>query len=117
MKTSEAAAWTSLEARARALQKLLTGKIPHNSKLYKILAAQDPAVALFLLAFAPVSGVRDKIKTYFAQIYPLARAVTDEEVEQQSGLKRTAPKFAAAREAYVAARLDKKPDKGEAAKP
>jgi tRNA nucleotidyltransferase (CCA-adding enzyme) len=117
MKASEASAWTGLEAQAKALQKLLTGRIAQNSKLHKILSAQDPAVALFLLAFAPVSGVRDKIKSYFTVIHPLARAVTDAEVEQQSGLKRTSPKFAAAREAYVTALVDKKPEKVEVPPP
>jgi tRNA nucleotidyltransferase (CCA-adding enzyme) len=117
MKASEASGWTGLEAQAKALQKVLTGKISQPSKLYKILSGQDPAVAMFLLAFAQVSGARDKIKNYFTVIYPLARAVTDAEVEQQSGLKRTSPKFAAAREVFVAALVDKKPEKVEVPPP
>jgi tRNA nucleotidyltransferase/poly(A) polymerase len=117
MKASEASGWTGIEAQAKTLQKLLMGKISQPSKLYKILSGQDPAVAMFLLAFAPVPGVREKIKNYFTVIYPLARAVTDAEVEQKVALKRTSPKFAAAREAYVTALVDKKPEKVEVPPP
>jgi len=117
MKPSEANAWTGLEAHAKAVQKLLTGKqTALHSRLYRTLLAEDPAVALFLLGFSPLQPVRDRIKTYFTQLRPLAGSITDQEVEQ-TGVKRDSGKFAAARDAFVAARLDRKtPGKAEAAK-
>jgi tRNA nucleotidyltransferase (CCA-adding enzyme) len=118
MKASEAAAWTDLESRAKSLQKQLISKqASQNFRLYKLLASQDPAVALFLLAFSPLRLVRERIKTYFTQLRPLARSVDDREVEAAGGVKRGSPKFAAAREAYLMSRLEKKvPAKSEAPK-
>jgi tRNA nucleotidyltransferase (CCA-adding enzyme) len=112
MKASEAALWTGLEARAKTLQKLLASRqTARFSGLYRTLSTQDLASALFLLAFAPAPGVKEKIATYFTQLYPLARTVNDAEVEAQTGVKRSSPKFASAREAHLAALLDKKPEK------
>lgn len=117
MKAAEARPWTELEARARALQKTLSGKqMTQNSRLYRAVAEEDPAVVMFLLAFSPLPGVRERLKNYFTQLRPAAAGIKDEEVEQL-GVKRESPKFAPLREAYVAARLDKKiTNKEDAAK-
>ncbi|HYM10586.1 MAG TPA: hypothetical protein VEU62_07635 [Bryobacterales bacterium] len=117
MRASEAAAWTDLESRAKTLQKTLASKqAAQNSKLYKLLDSHDPAVALFLLAFSPLQPVREKVKNYFIHLHPLARSIDDREVEAAAGVKRESAKFAAARDAYIATRLDKKPPKPETAK-
>lgn len=106
LKTSEAKVWTDLESQARALQKTVAGKqMVQNSRLFEAVSAEDPAVALFLIAFSPQPAVRDRLRTYFARLRPAASAVRDEDVEAL-GVKRTSPKFEAARDAYVAARLD-----------
>ena len=108
MRAAEAGPWTRLESQAKTLQKTLAGKqAAQNSRLYRILSAEDPAAALFLMAFSPQQPVRERIKTYFTKLRPLARDLTDQEIEQQ-GVKRDSPKFASVREAYLMARLDKK---------
>jgi tRNA nucleotidyltransferase/poly(A) polymerase len=108
MKAAEARPWTELESRARELQKKLSGKqMAQNSRLYQTLSPEDPAVVMFLLAFSKLQGVRERLKNYFTHLRPAATGIKDEEVEQL-GVKRGSPKFAPLREAYVAARLDKK---------
>ncbi len=112
LRASDARAWTDLERRAKDLQKALTSRqAALNSGVYRLLFQQDPAVALFLLTFWPLKPVREKIRTYFSQLRPLARSIEDKEIEQATGIKRDSPKFAAARESYLLARLDKKPAK------
>jgi tRNA nucleotidyltransferase/poly(A) polymerase len=76
MKTAEAKPWTDLEAQARALQKALAGK-SQNSRAHEALRGADPAVALFLMAFSPMPGVRERVKSYFAQMAPAAEARAD----------------------------------------
>ncbi len=117
LKAAEATAWTELETEARTLQKTLAGQqMVQNSRLYEAVTAADPAVALFLIAFSPVPEVRERLKAYFAELRPAAGKVRDEEIEEL-GVKRGSPKFEKLREAYVAARLDKKfNSKEEAAK-
>jgi tRNA nucleotidyltransferase/poly(A) polymerase len=117
LRASEAAAWLELEARGRALQKIVASKQgTPPSKLFRLLDSQDPAVAVFLLAFSPVQTVRERIKNYFTYLRPLAQSLEDKEVEA-AGVKRDSPKFAAAREAYLTTKLDKKPVKPEAEAP
>lgn len=107
MKTAEAAAWMNLEHRAKAVQKLLTSKqAAQNSRLYKMLESQDPALAVFLLGFSPLQPVRERVKHYFTHLRPLVRDFDDKEVEAL-GAKPGTPKFAALREAHLAGKLDK----------
>ena len=113
MRASEASGWLEIETRAKALQRAVASKqATPRSGLYRLLSAQDPALAVFVLAFSPFQQVRERIKTYFTQLWPLAQSFDDKEVEA-SGVKRESPKFAAAREALLAVRLDKKPPKVE----
>ncbi|MBI3696865.1 MAG: CCA tRNA nucleotidyltransferase, partial [Acidobacteria bacterium] len=107
MKTAEAAAWMNLEHRAKAVQKLLTSKqAGQNSKLYKMLEPQDPALALFLLGFSPLQPVRERVKHYFTHLRPPVRDFDDKEIEAL-GAKPGTPKFASLRDAHLAAKLDK----------
>lgn len=108
LKGSEAKPWTELEAQAKSLQKTLLGKpMAQCSRLYKTLAGEDPAVALYLLAFSPLQAARERLKSYYTELRPAAEAVTDEEIEKL-GVVRAAPQFSPLREAYLAAKLDKK---------
>ncbi len=117
MRAAEASAWMDLETRAKSLQKALASKqATPNSRLYRLLSSHDISLVLFLLAFSPLQVVRERIKTYFTQLRPIAQTLDDQEIEAL-GVKRGSPKFAAQREAYLMARLDKKPfAKTEAAK-
>jgi len=100
--------WTELEARGKGLQKGLPGKSgSQNSNLFRLLSDQDPALTLFLFAFSPLQPVRERLRHYFAKLRPLARDVTEREIEQL-GVKPDSPKFARVREAYLTARLDNK---------
>ncbi len=114
---SEASAWAGLEKRAKALQKAVAGKQAEvNSRLFKTLASQDPAVALFLMAFSPLQSVRERVKSYFAELRPLAGSLNDKDLEDL-GFKPGTGKFAAARGAYLALKLDGKiMEKADAAK-
>lgn len=114
---AEARAWTELETRAKPLQKILTSKqAGQNSKLYRLLEAEDAAVLLFLHAFSPLAAVREKIKAYLTKLRPLARSLSDQDLDGL-GVKPDSPKFARLREAYLTARLDNKiKSKAEAAK-
>lgn len=115
MRASEAAGWLEIETRAKALQRAVASKqATPNSRLYPLLLAQDPALAVFLMAFSPFQHVRERLKTYFTRLWPLAQSFDDKEVEA-TGVKRDSPKFAAAREALLAIRLDKRPPKVEPA--
>jgi tRNA nucleotidyltransferase/poly(A) polymerase len=117
LKADEAKAWTELETRARTLQKTLAGKqMAQNSRLYEAVTAEDPAVALFLIAYSQVKEVRDRLRSYFRELRPAVSKVRDEEIEEL-GAKRGTAKFEKLREAYLAARLDKKiSNKDEAVK-
>ncbi len=117
LKAAEAKPWTELETQARTLQKTLTGKqMVQNSRLYEAVTAEDPAVALFLIAYSRVQEVRQRLRSYFRELRPAVSKVRDEEIEEL-GVKRGSPKFEKVREAYVAARLDGKiTSKEEAAK-
>ncbi len=107
MKASEAGAWMALEQRAKGLQKLLTSKqAAHNSKLYKMLESQDPALTLFLLGFSTLQPVRERIKHYFTHLRPMVRDFDQKEIEAL-GAKPGTARFVALREAHLAAKLDK----------
>ncbi len=108
MRGAEARSWTDLEARAKALQKTLTGKQgAMNSRVYRLLSAEDPALLLFLLTYGTQQPVREKIRNYLTKLRPLAGGITDQEIEAL-GVKRESAKFARLRETYIAAKLDNK---------
>ncbi len=117
LRGADSRSWTGLESRAKALQRTLAGKqLAQPSRAYRLLAEQDAALLLYVLAFSPLAPVREKIRNYLTKLRPLARSLDDHDLDEL-GVKRDTPRFARLREAYLTARLDNKiKSKADAAK-
>ena len=108
---SAAAAWQSLESRARKLERELKGaKLQKASLLYQLASNAPPELMLYLLLRSNQRIVQDRIRNYLQKYLPAAQEITDREIEQM-GLKPGTPKFMKAKEAAIATRLDSRPKK------
>ncbi len=108
---AEMDAVAKMEARAKKLEKELTGaKLQRPSVLYALLSKLPGELLVFLLMRSNQRLVTDRIKNYLQKYLPAAKEISEEEIEQEIG-KPGGPKYEKAREKLVAARLDARPKK------
>lgn len=100
------AQWNQLDPRAKKLEKALASpKLNRASLIYATLVKAPGDEILFLLGRSANRTVTDRLKSYLQKHLPTALEVTDADVAARGAVPGT-PKFAAAREAYIAGRLD-----------
>jgi len=103
---SDVAQWQHLEPRAKKLEKALaSAKLNRASLIYAALVKAAGDEILFLMCRSANRTVTDRLKAYLQKHLPTALEVTDADVASRGAVPGT-PKFAAAREAYIAGRLD-----------
>jgi tRNA nucleotidyltransferase/poly(A) polymerase len=106
-------AWQRLESHSRKLEQALkSAQIKKPSGVYRVLSKARPEEILFLLCHSPERTVHDRIRNYVQKYLPAAQEITEAELLAVPGEPGT-PKHEKAREAFVAARLDRRPKKVE----
>jgi len=103
--------WQKLEARAKKLETALrSARIRKPSQVYQIVVSAQPDELLFLLYHSALKPVQERLKNYFQKYLPLVQEITPEEwaaLEPKPGT----PKYAKARDEFIANRLDRRPPK------
>ncbi len=101
--------WQKLEARAKKLETALrSARIRKASQVYQIVLPAQPDEVLFLLYHSTLKPVQERLKNYFQKYLPLVQEITPEEwatVDAKPGT----PRYAKARDEFIANRLDRRP--------
>lgn len=112
LEKEDVSAWQKLETAAKKLEKDLKGAaLQKPSKLYSLLQKAPGEQILFLMVKSGERLVHDRIKNYLQKYLPSAMEVTDRDVAAAAGLEPGHPKFAKARQEFIAKRLDARPKK------
>ena len=104
--------WQQLEAKSKKLEKVI--KAPALKKLsmvYKTLKDAPGEQLVFLLMNSNERIVQDRIKNHLQKLIGMAQEVTDEEVFEATKIAPGAPKFAKAKDDFIAKKLDSRPRK------
>ena len=104
--------WQQLEAKAKKLEKEI--KAPALKKLslvYKTLKDAPGEQMVFLLMNSNERIVQDRIKNHLQKLVGMAQEVTDQEVFEATKIAPGAPKFAKAKDDFIAKKLDSRPRK------
>jgi tRNA nucleotidyltransferase/poly(A) polymerase len=100
-----------IEAKAKKLETALRSpKIRKPSHVYQIMGSAAPEDVLFLLYHSAVKPVQERLRNYFQKYLPLLQETPEEEwakIEPKPGT----PKYAKAREEFIAELLNRKPKK------
>jgi len=103
--------WVKLEARAKKLENALkTARLKKPSQVYQILSKAAGDEVVFLLYHSQNKIVQERIRNYIQKYMPLAQEFPVSELETIAAKPGT-PKFEKAREALLAAHLDRRPRK------
>jgi tRNA nucleotidyltransferase (CCA-adding enzyme) len=109
--------WQKLEARAKKLETALkSARLKKPSQVYQILSKAAGDEVVFLLYHSPNKQVQERIRNYIQKYVPLALEFPASELEG-IGAKPGTPKFEKAKEALLAAHLDRRPRKPAALPP
>jgi tRNA nucleotidyltransferase/poly(A) polymerase len=103
--------WTKLEARAKKLESALkAARIKKPSQVYQLLSKAPGDEAVFLLYRSQNKVVQERIRNYIQKYIPLAQEFPASELDKIAAKPGT-PKFEKARDALLAAHLDRRPRK------
>ena len=99
--------WQKLGPRAKKLEGALkAARVKKASHVYFIVNAAPADEILFVLYHSALKPVQERLRNHFQKYLPMIQEITPEEwatVETKPG-----PKYAKAREAFIANRLDRK---------
>jgi tRNA nucleotidyltransferase/poly(A) polymerase len=110
---AEVDAWQKLEARSKKLEtSLKSARLKKPSQVYHAVTQAQPDEVLFLLYKSAVKPVQERLRNYFQKYLVAVQEITPEEWATVEG-KPGAPKYAKARDEFVARRLDRRPKKVE----
>lgn len=104
--------WQQLEAKAKKLEKEI--KSPALKKLslvYKTLKDAPGEQMMFLLMNSNERIVQDRIKNHLQKLVGMAQEVTAQEVFEATKIAPGTPKFAKAKDDFIAKKLDARPRK------
>lgn len=105
--------WQKLEARAKKLETALRApRIRKASQVYHILSAAAPEDVLFVMYHSALKPVQERMRNYFQKYLLTVQEITPEEWATVPGTPGT-PKYAKARDEFIAQRLDRKVKKPE----
>jgi tRNA nucleotidyltransferase (CCA-adding enzyme) len=108
MPKADADLWHKLEAQAKKLETALRSpRIRKASQVYHILSAAAPEDVLFVMYHSTLKPVQERMRNYFSKYVVTVQEITPEEWATIPGTPGT-PKYAKAREEFVARRLDQK---------
>lgn len=108
-------AWQKLEARAKKLETALRSpRIRKPSQVYAVVAPAAPDEVLFLLCRSAFKMVQERLRNYYQKYLPSSLEITPEEWATVEGKPGT-PKYAKARDNFLAHYLDRRPPKPEPA--
>jgi tRNA nucleotidyltransferase/poly(A) polymerase len=111
LRKTEIESWQKLDARARKLETVMKSpRLKKPSQVYFAVVGAPPGEVLLLLARSPVRMVQDRMHHYFEKYLPLAREIGPEQLTALEAKPGT-PKWEKAREALLAAHLDRRPKK------
>ena len=105
--------WQKLEARAKKLETALRApRIRKPSHVYQIVCAAAPDEVLFLLYHSSFKPVQERLRNYYQKFLPAVQEILPEEWAAVEGKPGT-PRYAKARQEFIAARLDRRVPKAE----
>jgi tRNA nucleotidyltransferase/poly(A) polymerase len=108
MPKADVAEWQKIEARSKKLESALkSARIRKASQVYQIVSAAQPDEVLFTLYHSALKPVQERLRNHFGKYIPQIAEITPEEwatIEVKPGT----PKYAKAREAFIAHRLDRR---------
>src|SRR5215471_18477376 len=108
MPKADVAEWQKLETRARKLESALkSARIRKASQVYQIVSEAAPDEVLFTLYHSPVKLVQERLRNHFGKYIQQVAEITPEEWASID-VKPGTPKYAKAREAFIAHRLDRR---------
>jgi tRNA nucleotidyltransferase (CCA-adding enzyme) len=111
MKKDEVDLWQKLDARAKKLEKELSGpRLSRPAQVYQVLSKAPGDHILHLLLRSSSRLVQDRIRNYLQKYLPMAQEITDEDVRGK-GVEPGTPKFQKVREELIAAHLNARPKK------
>lgn len=111
-------AWQQLEAKSKKLEKeIRSPALKKPSLIYKTLLPAAGDQVVFLLMNSGQRLVQDRIKNFLQKYLGMAQVVTDTEVEVATKIAVTSPKFAKAKNDFIAKKLDARPKKVEEPEP
>jgi tRNA nucleotidyltransferase/poly(A) polymerase len=111
LSAAEVELWQKLEARSKKLETALgPARIRKPSQVYRLVAAAEPDVVLFLLCRSSLKPVQERLRNHFQKYLPAVQEITPEEWASVEGPPGTA-RYAKAREAFLSNRLDQRPKK------
>ena len=100
--------WQKLEARSKKLESMLkSARIRKASQVYRIVSVAHPDEVLFLLYHSTLRQVQERLRNYFQKSLVTLQEITPEEWATVEGKPGT-PKYAKAREDFIANRLDRR---------
>ena len=107
MPKADVEAWQKLEQQSKKLDNSLkSARLNRPSKVYEVLQEAVGEQVLFLLLKSQHRIVQDRIRNYLQRYILAAHEVNEREVQAHSGVTPDSPKFAAARQEFIAAKLD-----------
>jgi tRNA nucleotidyltransferase/poly(A) polymerase len=117
LRKPEVELWQKLESRARKLETgLKSARLKKPSQVYLILSKAPGDEVVFLLYHSQNKLVQERIRNYIQKYMPLAQELPASEL-QAIEAKPGTPKFEKARDALLAAHLDRRPRKSAALPP
>jgi tRNA nucleotidyltransferase/poly(A) polymerase len=100
--------WQKLEARAKKLETALRSqRIRKASQVYQIVSSAVPDEVLFVMYHSALKPVQERLRNHFQKYVLTVQEITPEEWATVPGTPGT-PKYAKARDEFVAHRLDRK---------
>jgi tRNA nucleotidyltransferase (CCA-adding enzyme) len=100
--------WQKLEARAKKLETALRSpRLRKASQVYQIVSSAVPDEVLFVMYHSALKPVQDRMRNHFQKYLLTVQEITPEEWATVPGTPGT-PKYAKARDEFVAHRLDRK---------
>jgi tRNA nucleotidyltransferase (CCA-adding enzyme) len=107
MPKADVAEWQKLEARAKKLEGALkAARVKKASHVYFIVNAAPTEEILFVLYHSALKPVQERLRNHFQKYLPAIQEITPEEwatIDVKPG-----PKYAKARDAFIANRLDRR---------
>ena len=111
MPKADVAEWQKLEARAKKLETALkAARVRKPSHVYQIVSAAAPDEVLFTLYHSSLKAVQERLRNHFGKYLQQIAEITPEEWASIT-VKPGTPKYAKARDAFIAQRLDRRPKK------
>jgi len=108
MPKADVAEWQKLEVQAKKLETALkSARIRKASQVYQIVSAAPPQEILFVLYHSPLKPVQERLRNHFGKYLQQVAEITPEEWASIP-VKPGTPKYAKARDEFIARRLDRR---------